>query len=76
MNIKETEVCYNCGAVHPEYTVVGLSKDCKECDGIATVVQVGRLMDMVNDLLFEPKANYDLSYQDFRKDYLEEEGYE
>tara|TARA_R110000796_G_C14388786_1_gene416171 strand:+ start:467 stop:691 length:225 start_codon:yes stop_codon:yes gene_type:complete len=72
MSIKETEVCYNCGVVRPEYTVVGLSKDCNECDGIATVVEVGELINMVNDLLSDTKDMQDLAYQDFLTHYLED----
>ena len=44
------KICYKCGAENPEYVVVGYSRNCSECGGKASVLEVTEMTDLINEL--------------------------
>ncbi len=44
------KLCYKCGAEDPEYEVVGYGRNCSECGGKASVLEVTEIGDLVNEL--------------------------
>ena len=44
------KLCYKCGAEDPEYEVVGYGRNCSECGGKASVLEVTEMTDLINEL--------------------------
>ena len=42
--------CYKCGTKNPEHKVNKYKRDCMECGGMGSVLEVNELIDLVNDL--------------------------
>ena len=45
-----TKHCYKCGQEEPEYKVNGYKRDCMECGGMGSVLEVTEMIDLINDL--------------------------
>jgi hypothetical protein len=46
----KSKVCFKCGTVDPEHEVSGYIRNCSECGGEASVLQVQEMVDLFNDL--------------------------
>ena len=44
------KICYKCGAEDQEYEVVGYSRNCSECGGKASVLEITEMTDLLNEL--------------------------
>lgn len=44
------KICYKCGAEDPEYEVVGYSRNCSECGGKSSVLEITEMTDLINEL--------------------------
>ena len=42
--------CFKCGQEDPQYKVNGYKRDCLECGGMGSVLEVTEMIDLVNDL--------------------------
>ena len=61
--------CYKCGTKNPEHKVNKYKRDCMECGGMGSVLEVNELIDLVNDLdlrgLLPPRMVEDAIEEDF-----------
>jgi len=66
-----TKHCYKCGSEEPEYEVNGYKRDCLECGGMGSVLEVTEMIDLVNDLflrgLLPEQLVEDVVDEDFEK---------
>jgi hypothetical protein len=44
------KICYKCGAEDPDYEVVGYGRNCSECGGKASVLEITEMTDLLNEL--------------------------
>ena len=45
-----SKICYKCGAEDPEYEVVGYNRNCSECGGKSSVLEITEMIDLINEL--------------------------